>query len=316
MSFLKQFEVFDPITGYVPEYPFSHLPEIAGRARSKLIGKTHLQLVAAAKRIDQEIEHYFELMKYIAVSDLKSKLQSEGNSLEPYFEWTGGDWDDGGGDECWKFNDELEDDLNIETEKNTSEVDVLKSVIEERDFCFFLPEGAPEPEPEEYPEGKTVELFAVLALWLLADALEWINRGGKHGMSIAAGYAVKAMDSVCYAEHLSEIRWLMTYQKVKNDGERTEALHKQHSEYQSLALREKSERAKELNKRRHAITNHAKNVVTAEWVKSPSQFPSAEKAGIYFSDWLESQGIVKSIEPRTVTGWIRVYAKQQGIKLR
>jgi hypothetical protein len=312
MSFSKQFEVFDPITGDVPEYPFSYLPEIAGRARSILIGKTPLQLVAAAKRIDQEIERYFDDLKYVAVSDLKSKLQAEGDTLETYFEWDGGTEANG----RWLFKDEMVDDLEIPTASNCSEVDALKTIIDDRDSNFFLPEGAPDPEPEEYPEGKTVELFAVLALWLLADALEWINCGDKHGMSIAAGYAVKAMDSVCYAEHLHEIRWLVAYQKAKSDGERTEALRKQHSEYQDLALWEKSERAKELNKRRHATTNHAKDVVSAEWAKSPSKFPSAEKAGIYFADWLKSQGIVKSIEPRTVTGWIRAYAKQQGIKLR
>lgn len=312
MSFFKQFEVFDPITGDVPEYPFSYLPEIAGRARSILIGKTHLQLVAAAKRIDQEFDRYFDDLKYVAVSDLKSKLQAEGDTLETYFEWDGGTEANG----RWFFKDEMVDDLEIPTASNCSEVDALKTIIDERDSCFFLPEGAQEPEPEEYPEGNTVELFAVLALWLLADALEWTNNGGKHGIAIAAGYAVKAMDAVCYAEHLREIRWLVAYCKAKSDGELTEALRKQHTEFHRVARQEKSERANELNKRRHATTNHAKDVVTAEWAKSPSQFPSAEKAGIYFADWLESQDIVKSIEPRTVTGWIRAHAKQQGIKLR
>ena len=156
----------------------------------------------------------------------------------------------------------------------------------------------------------------MLALWLLADALEWINRGGKHGMSIAGAFAVKAMDAVCHAEHLREIDWLVAYSKSKNNAELTDALQKQHSEYEKVTRQEKSDQAKQLNKHRHAITNHAKEIVRAEWAKSPSQFPSAEKAGIYFADWLESQDIVKSIEPRTVTGLIRAYAKQEGIKLR
>jgi len=315
MLFFKQFEAFDPLTGYVPEYPLPCLPEIAVRARSILYGKTHLQLVAAAKRIDEEIEHHLDYLKYVAVSNLKKKLQAEG-TLETYFEWTGGDWDDGGGDECWKFNDDLVDDLEIPTASNCNEVDALRTIIENRDSCFFLPEGAPEPEPDEYPEGKTNELFAVLALWLSADALEWTNRGGKHGMSIAAGYAVKAMDAVCYAEHLREIEWYATYLKKQNGAELTDALRRQHEDHKKATKQARSERSKELNKFRHAATHHAKELVTAEWAKNTSQFASAEKAGNHFADWLESKDIVKSIEPRTVTGWIRDCAKELGVKFR
>lgn len=315
MLFFKQFEAFDPLSGYVPEYPFSCLPEIAGRARSILNGKTHLQLVGAAKRIDEEIERHLEYLKYVAVSDLKIKLQAEG-SLETYFEWTGGDWDDGGGDECWKFNDDLVDDLEIPTDSNCNEVDALKTIIEDRDCCFFLPEGAPEPEPDEYPEGKTHELFAVLALWLLADAIEWADSRGRNHLPIAARYAVKAMDAVCYAEHLREIEWYKTYLKKQSGAELTDALRRQHEDHQKAAKQARSERAKELNKFRHAPKNHAKEVVTAEWAKNTSQFASADKAGNHYADWLESMGIVKSIEPRTVTGWIRDRAKELGVKFR
>jgi hypothetical protein len=316
MFFFRQFETFDPVSGDVPESPFSYLPEIAGRARSILLGKTSLQFTAAAQRINQEIKRYFNDLKYVAVSDLKSKLLAEGNSLEPYFEWTGGDWDDGGSDECWKFNDDLVDDLEIPMASNCSEVDALKTIIDDRDSNFFLPEGAPEPEPNEYPEGKTVELFAVLALWLVADAIEWSKFGVKHGIALAGASAIKAMDAVCHAEHLRHIEWLVTYRKSISDAELAVALRKQSSEYQKAAGQERSDRAKQLNVRRHAKTNRAKEVVCTEWEKSPSQFPSAEKAGIHFAEWLASQKIVDSIEPRTVTGWIRAHAKQREIKFR
>jgi hypothetical protein len=313
MLFFKQFEAFDPLTGDVPEYPLSCLPDIAGRARSILIGKTHLQLVAAAERIDQKIEGYLDDLKYLAVSELKIKLQAEG-SLETYFEWDGGTEANGG----WIFKEELADDLEIPTASNCNEVEALKTIIENRDSCFFLPAGTPEPEPEpdEYPEGETNELFAVLALWLLADAVEWSKRGGNYGHLIAGAYAVKAMDAVCYAEQLREIRWLAAYYKKNSDVELTEALRKQYSEFRRSMNQEKKERAKELNKHRHAARNRAKELVTTEWTKSPSRFPSAEKAGIHFSEWLGSQGVEKSYEPRTVTGWIRDHAKKKGIKLR
>lgn len=312
MFFYKQFEAFDPLTGEVPGYPLFYFSEIAGRARSILSGKTSWQLVAAAKRINQEIELYFEDLKYVAISDLKSKLQADGDSLETYFEWDGGTEANG----CWIFRDEMVDDLEIPTESNCSEVDALKTIIEKRDFCFFLPEEAPEPERDEYPEGKTHELFAVLSLWLLADSIERSKEGGKHSMSIAAEFAIKSMDAVCYAEHLRETEWYVSYLKKKNGAELTEALRRQHSDYVKSTIQAKSERAKELNKLRHAKTTHARTLLTAEWAKNPSQFSSAEKAGNYYADWLESQGIVKSIEPRTVISWIRAHAKQIGVKFR
>lgn len=312
MFFYTQFESFDPLTGYVPEHPLIYLPEIAGRARSILRGKTLLQLVAAAKRINEEIERYFHDLKYVAVSDLKSKLLAEGDSLETYFEWDGGTVANG----HWVFKDEMVDDLEILTASNCSEVDALKTIIEDRDSCFFLPEGAPLPEPDEYPEGKTVELFAVLSLWLLADSIEWSEKGGKYGMSIAAEFAIKSMDAVCYAEHLREIEWHVAYLKKQNGAELSAALRRQHSEYEKSTKQGKSERAKELNRCRHAKTTHAKEVVIAEWAKNPSQFSSAEKAGNHYADWLVLKRIVKSIEPRTVIGWIRGHAKEIGVKFR
>jgi hypothetical protein len=312
MFFHKQFERFDPLIGDVPELPFTYLPEIAERARSILRRNSFIQLDAAAKRISKEIDIYLDDLKYVAVSELKSKLEAEGVSLETYFEWDGGTEANG----SWVFKDDMVDDLEILTESNCSEVDVLKTIINDRDFIFFSPEGAPEPEPVEYPEGKAVYLFAVLSLWLLADAIEWSKKGGKYSLCIAGEFAIKSMDAVCYGEHLLEIDFHADYLKKQYGAEQTGALRKQHAEYEKSTKQAKSERAKDLNRLRHAPTNHAKKVVTAEWGKNPSQFASAEKAGKYFADWLEDQGIVKSIEPRTVTGWIRDYAKEFGVKLR
>ena len=104
--------------------------------------------------------------------------------------------------------------------------------------------------------------------------------------------AVKSMDAVCYAEHLHEIEWHVAYLKNQNGAELSDALRRQHSEYEKSTKQQKSERAKELNRCRHAKTTHAKEVVTVEWGKNPSQFSSAEKAGNYYADWLEQQGIL------------------------
>lgn len=78
-----------------------------------------------------------------------------------------------------------------------------------------------------------------------------------------------------------------------------------------LIKRRKSET---MNSSRHAKRNEAMQLVTKDWSKRKSEFRSAEKAGVYYADWLESKGF--EYEPRTITNWIRKYAKENGIKLR
>lgn len=310
MFFFQQFEKFNPVSGYVPEHPFSYLPEIAYRARALLRGRTVEQIDETAKRVSREIDGYFLDLKDSEVCRLQSEFEGGDKSLVEFFEWDGGTRANG----RWFFKEEMADELEILTAKNTSEVDALKTIIENRDSCFFLPECAPEPEREEWPEGSRHELFAVLSLWLLADAMERMDDKSKYGLSIAGEFAIKAMDAVCYAEHLREAEWIESYIKKMANAELTEALTKQKSEWQEIVLKEKSEKSKKLNQIRHEKNYAAKNMVIDEWKKEPSAFPSAEKAGLHFADWLETKGI--KYEPRTVTTWIRDYAKKIGLRLR
>jgi hypothetical protein len=309
MFFHSQFEDFNPISGDVPNYPFNYLPEIAYRARSLLQYRTHEQIILIAKRINSEVERYFSDLKENAISELKMKLDPEDEEFGRFFDWDGGSRDNG----RWLFIEGMEDELDIPTEKNTSEVDALKTIIENRDSCFFLPEGAPEPEPDEYPEGKDYEFFAVLSLWQLADAINQPIRSA-HSLSIQGEYAIKAMDSVCYAEHLREAAWLVSYTKKNANIELAKALRNQKTELLEIEAKEKSERSKDLNKKRHEKDYAAKEMVINEWKKEPSAFPSVEKAGLHFADWLETNGY--QYEPRTVATWIRGYAKQSGLRLR
>lgn len=76
----------------------------------------------------------------------------------------------------------------------------------------------------------------------------------------------------------------------------------------------KQQKSQAMNSRRHASRNKAVKMVTEDWNKRKSEFRSAEKAGNYYADWLGKKGF--EYEPRTVTGWIRKYAKDNGIKLR
>lgn len=74
------------------------------------------------------------------------------------------------------------------------------------------------------------------------------------------------------------------------------------------------EKMKALNLFRHESNHAAREKVLREWERDPSNFPSAEKAGRHFTEWLTKEGI--NYEPRTVTGWIRSHAKQIGVRFR
>jgi hypothetical protein len=80
------------------------------------------------------------------------------------------------------------------------------------------------------------------------------------------------------------------------------------------AAHEKRQKSKSMNSRRHAKRNEAMQLVTDDWSQRKNEFPSAEKAGNYYADWLKSKGL--EYEPRTVTTWIRKYAKDNAIRLR
>ncbi len=75
-----------------------------------------------------------------------------------------------------------------------------------------------------------------------------------------------------------------------------------------------SEKMKALNLARHRSNHAARERVVSEWEKSPSTWPSAEKAGLYFADLLAKEG--STYEPRTVTDWIRTHARKVGIRFR
>jgi len=330
MFYFKQFESFDPLNGDVPGFPFEYMPEIATRARSMLVYKSKDKITAAAVRSNSEIEQYFRDMKTQAVDELQVKLRDDQEEFLRCFEWDGGNSWSG----MWVYRDDMDEELEIPTARNTSEVDALKTIIEDRDSCFFLPKGAPVPDIDHWQEGVTHELFAVLSLWLLADAIEWVQNGGKYSLSIAGEYAIKAMDAVCHAEHVREVEWLEQFHKKSLvEISKAEASHLQEqadrvrqnveSEIAAHQQSNRSARSAELNRARHAKRNDARRMVAADWEKNINSYPSAEQAGNFYADWLEERGVgyiekgqLKYYQPRAVTEWIRKHAKEKGIKFR
>ena len=233
----------------------------------------------------------------------------------------------------WVFNDRMEDELDIQTAGNTSEVDALKNCIDWWDDIG----GA------DFPNGKPEELFAALSLWLLADAIGWLGHRSSEteknflsslghllkfpegmedelieagisirttdteiNLSLAGECALKAMDAACYAEQLHAVAKLETIYKLK--------LEKNNDDHLKNEAKRRSMVAEKLNIARHRKTSEAKAKAIAEWEKDRSKFISAEKYGLHLADWLGTQGF--PYEPRTITGWIRAHAKQIGVALR
>lgn len=323
MFYINQFDNFDPLKGDVSNYPIMYLPEITRRARALFLCRHSEEIERMAKRASNEIDDFFSHALELEIYRLETEMTPEDDEFELYFEWDGGTAKNG----RWFFKSSMVNDLGIPNEENTSEVDALKLVIVERDDCFFK---AVETDPLEYPEGKDYELFAAMGLWLVADSIRLMEIK----QILGANTAIKAMEAVCYAERLKETDFLVSRIKKRSEEEMNEALTKQKSEHRKWIqhcldvkrereAQKNSNRAKDLNDERHKTGRAAKSMVEEAWGKNPSQFPSAERAGIYYADWLEKnqifyleKGKQMFYQQRAVTGWIRAHAKLLGVKFR
>lgn len=332
MSYFGQLQRFDPKQGKVPDGPIPGLSSIAFRARQLLANRTSDQIHTVAKAIDFSIYCYFDELKQNEIERLRHELGGLACSTrrykrEPYgldfeheraveeferfFEWDGGTIANG----HWFFKESMEGELEIPTSENTTELEALKECADWWD----------EIGGEGFSESEPCEVFAVLSLWMLAQTLEWIShkydivttysdgrvdsKSYPHQpetyswrLTVATECALKAMEAICYAEHLSEMKKfeasLFNKELVRLESER----------------KKRSIRGQELNIARHQKRNEAQARAIGEWEKDPVRFPSAEKAGLYLADWLNEQGF--QYEPRTVTGWVRAHAKTIGVKFR
>jgi hypothetical protein len=225
--FFRQFETFDPRLDTVPDYPFSILPQIAERARYLLRSRTTEQINYAASGIDWAINEYFRTVREEEIQRLWTLLvlpnhDDEGWDIQKAYELFEWEYTSNDGDGFWSSKSNQDDvELSIPTAETTSEVDAFKVCIDWWDNI----------SGDGLPDEKPYELFAVLSLWLLADAMKWLGldsvdenidqamaaldaamrqMGVKTvatniNMSLAGGCALNAMDAVCYAEHLKEI---------------------------------------------------------------------------------------------------------------
>lgn len=323
MGFWRQFDFFDPLEGKPPYKPFSEMAGIVSRARWLLRGRTRDQITRLASDADFSVEQYFEMAR----DDEIARLEREGDTH--FCDVVGCDED-----AKYVFDRDKLDELDIPTPDNTTEIEALKESIG----------GWVDLSKDEVPDAKEHEYFAAMALWFIAESIErleyrydlathqFVKRENRKldefDYSRIGEYVIKAMEAVCHGERLQD------FERVKDRFEERidrlqKALESQQTktEMTEQAIRDevaaklqqedaqrKSEHAKKLSRLRHRDRDHARQAVLIAWEQNPAAFPSAEKAGNHFADWLQSQG--KSFEPRTVTGWIRSHAKDKGIKFR
>ena len=126
---------------------------------------------------------------------------------------------------------------------------------------------------------------------LTPEILELINIKESHppNLSLAGKYAIQAMEALCYAEHLAGIGHFKESEKEK-----------------------KSLRGKKLITDRHAHSNKIKDEVTKEWAETRLEFESMNSAAEFFHNFLLNKNEDFSLS--TVYKWIRLYAKEKGIK--
>ncbi len=323
MGFWRQFDEFDPLEGKPPHRPFSEMAGIASRARWLLRGRTRDQISRLASDADFSIEQYFEMAR----DDEIARLEQERDSY--FCREVGDDYGI-----SYQFDRDKLDELDIPTPDNTSEIEALKESIG----------GWVDLSKDEVSDAKEHEYFAAMALWFIADAIErleyrydldarqFVKRENRQleefDFSRIGEYVIKAMEAVCHGEHLQDLERVkerfetrigrlqeaLESQQTKTDEAERAIRDEVAAKLQEEEARRKSEHAKKLSRLRHRDRDDARQAVLIAWEQNPTAFPSAEKAGNHFADWLQGQG--KSFEPRTVTGWIRSHAKDKGIKFR
>lgn len=161
MGFHRQFDEFDPLRGVAPAYPFSHLPSIVERARRLLKNRTRDEIVSAARNADFFIDEYFRSEK----DDYIRQLLDRGGWELRYLPYESRD-EAGVRELLDNWPSEADDPPpDIPTPENTSELAALNECIGH----YALDDDA------EFPKGREFEYFAVLALWLVADAMDWLK---------------------------------------------------------------------------------------------------------------------------------------------
>lgn len=317
MSYSSFFGSFDPKTGDVPDHPFSHLPDIAARARQILSWRSLDQIIHIAETIDWMVANYFDSCR----SDVIQAIAAQG------------DWQLG--DRTYTVRsladaESLLDGWPVEAEDvkpplrdryNTVATTALKACIDGFDVS----------NDPACPNASEADYFAVLALWKLQDAVRWCERSpgqvvysaeaaaflakfpdhvsgrvARTVLSLAGGYAIEAMDAVCHAEGMGIVNAF----RFSTDGlkrELTEAEKSTEARAEEIVKRRKSVDASTA-----AIASHAENrqikATVFEWCeKHRNEYDSNAAA----AEVIAGRGKLVPMTFKTVEKWIGEWKRSQ-----
>jgi hypothetical protein len=314
----RVFANFKPISGPIPYRYFDQVSSIAWRARNLLVTRTDDQVDQMVSVIDDMIDDYFDREK----EDAKERLLREER-----YEFFESDEDGNLGD----LKSEHEDELDCPTRENTSEVDALAMVV--GTWSPVFDDGTADPEDHEFYGALALAKIGELINSLDYDYDYKTHKFTRREQKVpadsyqyrrAAEAAIAAMEAVMAGESDRQSKRVEARHKKLLDEAKASASAavKQHIEEQVQAAleddkRQAKEKARQNGRLAHRDLDAHKALILEDWAKNPSVHRSADRAARYYADWLkEAHGIEKTYEPRTISGWIRDYARANNIKLR
>ena len=328
-------ERFEPLKSPVSGSLIRDLPLIARRARALLAGKSVSEIGEAQWQIEEArrvaFEHELEAAVDLEKARLRQRALYEGDEdAARFFEIIV----DGRGEVHCRFYEGMQEEFEYMPELDDrtrleSALDFINwglpldgSTLEDWTGSDFL--AAHSMTLVEEVEGTLTRIaepddedLKILQLTTDLDRAAEARAGARrpHMPSFfeievrdAFTLAMEALDSVGKAE-------FRRAESAAQDVRRQLAGQVSSAKEEATAEREKR-RLAALNalKQRHSRNRELREEVLREWDADRTRFPSAERAGEHFADWLEVRGF--AFQQRTVRDWIRAHAKKQGIVFR
>ena len=313
---------FDLMLGAVPSAPYPLLPTIAQRARALLAARTPVQVESAFYTLDWLLETAYHQRVPQAP---EPELEQAQDAQPPATAGVAGQ----------------ESATNVQaTPMSPLQRRFIAPQVGPLDVDFSFPPTSPfskldtlidyydiweELIADDLPQPQPAEVYAVLALTLVREALIWLHRlrlSRTHpptplslsiatAMALSGSAAIEAMGAVCRAEFFHVSAFMTEFH--------VEALDKTRGRYTTLMIeRREAEQAKHdeiVQKRttaRHKNARKAEELAIALWEQAP--WPSIDKAALDIRDRLAEKGY--RYVPRTIGRWISRYVNSTGKKMR
>ncbi len=138
-------------------------------------------------------------------------------------------------------------------------------------------------------------------------------------VSEAVGYSERAQETDYVDErYREEIKNLQSVQSNISDEKLSAIRDRLTADFHAQQAARASEKSLKMNDGRHKIERDAREKILEHWQDRRLEYRSADEAGRHYADWdfPGKSGKSKGFAPRVIAGWIRVYAKEKGLRTR